>query len=510
MTLRLARTLVLVGAGAAGAYAQTAEGAEAIGARIDEILARPAARRSHWGVLVRDLGTGATVYARNEDKLFVPASNAKLFSTALALQRLGPDFRFETVVVADGTVDEEGTLEGDLRLVGGGDPNLSARVMPFRNREVFGSDPLEPLRRLARSVADAGIRRISGDVIGDDTRYVWQPYAAGWSYFDTLEGYGSAVSALVFNDNIVRVHATPGGTGRPARLRIDPSLGIVKFTNRTTTTPGRYVARRITARHGEVHGEVVLAGQIPSQSRGRSFEFAVGDPALYAATALHRALLDAGVEIGGEARPHHALPDRLPSLRSASRGGSAAIAGRLAERKSAGLAEIARVVNKVSQNLHAEILLREVALQESGIGSFEASVASLRSFLAEIGIGSGEFYLRDGSGLSRHDLLTPAATVRLLEHMWDSENREHYVESLPVAGHDGTLGWRFQRTAARGRIRAKTGSMSSVLAISGYADALSDSAYAFSVYANNFGMSSSSTRRLADAIAVALVDPGTE
>ena len=510
MTQRIARTLVLVLGGAAAAHAQTAEGAEAIGARIDEILTRPAARRSHWGVLVRDLGTGATVYARNADKLFVPASNAKLFSTALALERLGPDFRFETVVAADGPVDEEGTLGGDLRLVGGGDPNLSARAMPYRNREVFGSDRLEPLRRLARSVADAGIRRVSGDVIGDDTRYVWQPYAAGWSYFDTLEGYGSAVSALVFNDNIVRVHATPGGTGRPARLRIDPALGIVQFTNRTTTTDGRYVVRRITARHGDVPGEVVLAGQIPSQSRGRSFEFAAGDPAHYAAAALHRALLDAGVEIGGEAKPHHALPDRLPSLRSASRGGGDTIPGRLAERKSAGLTEIVRVVNKVSQNLHAEILLREVALQESGIGSFEASVASLRSFLAQIGIGSGEFYLRDGSGLSRHNLLTPTATVRLLEHMWESKNREHYVESLPVAGHDGTLDWRFKRSAARGRIRAKTGSMSSVLAISGYADALSGSTYAFSVYANSFGMSSSSTRHLADAIAVALVDPATE
>ena len=500
---------LLVGVGWSVA-AQVAASAPSVAQRIDELLATPAARRTYWGVLVRDLDTGATVYERNADKLFVPASNVKLFSTALALHRLGADYTFKTIVSADGSVDEEGSLQGNLRLLGGGDPNLSARVMPYRNKEEFESDVLAPVRILARSIRDAGIRKVAGDLIGDDSRYVWQPYPVGWSHHDTLQGYGSAVSALVFNDNIVRVHVGPGTVGRPARLRVAPSLPIFRFVNRTATTSGNYVVRRLAARRGEVPGEVVLAGQIPAHSRGRSFRFAGDDPALYSALALRQALSDIGVKVEGETRSHHLLPDRLPSLRSLPRRNLGGGYRRLAERTSVALREAVRVVNKVSQNLHAEMLLREVAYQESGIGSQEAAVASLRRFLAEVGLTTGEFHLRDGSGLSRHDLLAPTATVRLLEFMWKSTDREAYVDSLPVAGYDGTLGWRLRRTAARGRIRAKTGSMSHVLALSGYAEDDSGRTYAFSIYANNFGMSSSSTRHLADSVAAALIVPARE
>ena len=508
--LRAATLSLLVGVGC-GVFAQVAASAQGVAHRIDELLATPAARRTYWGVLVRDLDTGKTVYERNADKLFVPASNVKLFSTALALHRLGADYTFKTIVTADGSVDEEGTLRGDLRLVGGGDPNLSARVMPYRNKEEFESDSLAPVRLLARSIRDAGIRKVAGDLIGDDSRYVWQPYPIGWSHHDTLQGYGSAVGALVFNDNIVKVHVGPGAVGQPARLRVSPSLPLFKFVNRTATASGTYVVRRLAARRGEVPGEVVLAGQIPSHSRGRSFHFAGDDPALYAALALRQALRDIGVMVEGETRSHHLLPDRLPSLRSLPRRNLRGGGGyRLAERTSVALREAVRVVNKVSQNLHAEMLLREVAYQESGIGSQEATVTSLRRFLAEVGLKPGEFHLRDGSGLSRHDLLAPTATVRLLEFMWNSTDREAYVASLPVAGYDGTLDWRLRRTAARGRIRAKTGSMSHVLALSGYAEDYSGRTYAFSIYANNFGMSSSSTRHLADSVAAALVLPDRE
>ena len=302
----------------------------------------------------------------------------------------------------------------------------------------------------------------------------------------------------------------PGTVGRPARLRVSPSLPIFRFVNRTATTSGNYVVRRLAARRGEVSGEVVLAGQIPAHSRGRTFRFAGDDPALYSALALRQALSDIGVTVEGETRSHHLLPDRLPSLRSLPRRILGGGYRRLAERTSVALREAVRVVNKVSQNLHAEMLLREVAYQESGIGSQEAAVASLRRFLAEVGLKTGEFHLRDGSGLSRHDLLAPTATVRLLEFMWKSTDREAYVDSLPVAGYDGTLGWRLRRTPARGRIRAKTGSMSHVLALSGYAEDYSGRTYAFSIYANNFGMSSSSTRHLADSVAAALVVPGRE
>lgn len=505
--------LLLLGSLAPGAPANedgASDAPSAVAAHIDELLERPAARRTFWGIAVRDLETGSTVYARNPDKLFLPASNVKLFSTALALRRLGAGYSFATKLVAEGDLDEDGVLRGNLRLIGGGDPNLSARVLPYRKKDHFGPDRLEPVRRLARQVKDTGIRRIRGDLVGDDSRYVWQPYPRGWSYADTLYDYGSPVSALVFNDNLIEVRVTPGPAHAPARLRVVPPLIFYDVANRTSTPPGRYVNRRLAARWGEQPGEVVITGQIPLQSRGRTFRLAAADPARYAALALRAALEGMGIEIDGDVRAHHLLPERLPSLRSLAKSQSRKVHDPLAEAPSASLRELIQVVNKDSVNLHAEMLMREVALQESRVGSQEAAVANLQRFLAEAGLRTGEFILRDGSGLSRHNLIAPSATVRLLEYMWNSSDREAYLASLPVAGRDGTLDWRFQRSPARGRIRAKTGSMSHVLTLSGYAVRRDGRTYAFSIFANNFGLASSSTQQLVDRVAEALISPNPE
>lgn len=504
-TVRLGLLLALA---CAGAQAEPVA-ASGVAARIDELLERPAARRTLWGILVRDLESGATVYERNPDKLFLPASNAKLFSTALALARLGPDYRFTTTVAAEGRIDENGVLHGDLRLVGGADPNLSARILPYRRRNDFAPDRLAPLRHLALSVRDFGIRRIRGDIVGDDSRYVWQPYPRGWSYADTLQGYGSPVSALVFNDNLIEVRVGPGAAEAPARLQLTPTLNFYRLSNRTSTSPTRLVSRSLAVRWGREPGEVVLAGQIPLQSRGRTFQLAANDPARYAAVALRAALADRGIEVEGEAVAAHLLPDGLPSLRSLAQPRRPRSGRTLAEIHSQPLAEAIRVVNKDSQNLHAEILLREVALQEAHIGSQEAAVASLRRFLASAGLESGAFIFRDGSGLSRHNLLAPTAAVGLLAHMWHSPHRDAYLASLPIAGLDGTLDWRFQRSPARGRVLAKTGSMSHVLALSGYVLNEHGPPYAFSIFANNFGLASSSTRQLMDLVVTALVRPTT-
>ena len=486
------------------ASAQSA-GRPALSERIEDLLQRPAAQRTHWGVCVIDLDTGATLYEHGEDRLFVPASNVKLFSTALALRRLGPDYAFTTSAVSEGSIGAGGRLDGDLRLIGGGDPNLSSRELPYRSREDFATDRLGPLRQLAQGVKNAGIVSIAGDVIGDDSRYVWQPYPRGWSYADTLQGYGSATSALVFNDNLITLRITPGAAGGPARVAVVPSLAFYEISNRTLTVSGRTVTRGLQVRRGETPDQIVLAGQIPRQSGGRTFELAADDPALYAATALKRALVDLGIDVAGDAVAHHLLPDRLASLRSglglpASKSGET-----VAELTSVPLSEAIRVVNKDSENLHAEMLLREVALREAGVATQEAAVQSLRRFLAEVGLRTNEFVLRDGSGLSRHDLLSPRGTVRLLEYMWKSADREAYLQSLPIAGHDGTLGWRFKRTPARGRIRAKTGSMSHVLALSGYVSGEGERTLAFSIFANNFGIVESSTRYLMDSIAAELI-----
>ncbi len=483
-----------------------ATNAPTVAQRIDAILGESSAAHTHWGILARDLDTGAAIYERNAAKLFAPASNVKLLTTALALSRLGTEHRFVTTVVADGTIGEDGQLAGDLRLVGGGDPNLSSRVLPQADRPVHGADRLAPLRELARQVRAAGVRAVSGNVIGDDTRYVWQRYPPGWSWRDTLQAYGSRATALAFNDNLVQVRITPGSPGAPARVSRIPDLSHFRLVNRTRTSSQRFVSRTLSARRGLQPGEVILSGLIPAQSRGRTLALAAEDPALYAASAFKRALEDEGIRVSGRAATRHRTPDRLESLRS-GRPSERRAEKELARLDSASVADAVRVVNKQSENLHAEMLLREVALLEAGIGSQEAAVDSLARFLAQAGVGTLEFFLRDGSGLSRHNLLSPRGTVAVLEHMWHSAHRDTFADSLPIAGEDGTLDWRFRRSPARGRIRAKTGSMTHVTALSGYARTASGTTAAFSAYANQSGLASSATRRTLDRVAEAIAAP---
>ena len=479
----------------------------AIADQIEAILERPSARRAFWGIEVVDLRAGETVFEHNADKLFLPASNAKLFSTALALRRLGADYRFTTTVVSAAQPDENGVLDGDLRLVGGGDPNLSARIVPYDRRREYGADRMAPMKNLARQIYEAGLRKVRGDIVGDDSRYVWEPYPPGWSYADTLLNYGSPVSALAFNDNLIAVHVTPGGAaGRAARVRSTPPVAYFSIANRTATAAARTVAAGLDIRRGSAPSELVVFGGISLRSRGRSFKLAAGDPARYAAAALRKELEAFGIEISGATRSEHLFPDRAHNLisRAAPRK-TKPYKSVFAARASPPLKEAIRIVNKESQNLHAEMLLREAALHERNIAGIRSTVEELRDFLKEAGLAPGEYYLRDGSGLSRHNLVTPSGTVKLLAYMWNSPDRKTYLDSLPVAGRDGTLDWRFSRTPARGRILAKTGTMSHVTALSGYAAAADERAFAFSIYANNFGISTSYVRSLIDRIAAAIV-----
>ncbi len=475
--------------------------------KIEAILELPSARRTFWGIEIVDLRVGETVFEHNADKLFLPASNAKLFSTALALRRLGPDYQFTTTVVSDAEPDENGMLDGDLRLVGGGDPNLSARLIPYDRRREYGADRMAPMKNLARQIYEAGLRNVRGDIVGDDSRYVWQPYPPGWSYADTLLSYGSPVSALTFNDNLIAVHVTPGGAaGRAARVRSAPTVEYFSIVNRTTTAAARTVAAGLDIRRGSAPSELVVFGGISLRSRGRTFKLAADDPARYAASALRKELEAFNIEISGDTRSEHLLPDRMPNLISRAaprRAGPYKFV--FAAHTSPPLKEAIRIVNKESQNLHAEMLLREAALHERNIAGVQSTIQEIRNFLKEAGLSPGEYYLRDGSGLSRHNLVTPSGTVKLLAYMWNSPDRKTYIESLPVSGRDGTLDWRFSRTPARGRIFAKTGTMSHVSALSGYAVAADERVFAFSIYANNFGISTSYVRSLIDRIAAAAV-----
>jgi D-alanyl-D-alanine carboxypeptidase/D-alanyl-D-alanine-endopeptidase (penicillin-binding protein 4) len=430
--------------------------------------ASPVARTSFWGVRIVSLANGRVLFERNADRLFLPASNAKLFTTSLALARLGPDYRFQTRVLADRTPGADGCVES-LRLVGGGDPNLSGRAIPYRKDAPTG-DPLAAIEDLAAQVAAHGVHCVSADIVGDDTAYVWQPYADGWSIGDAVWDYGAPVSALSINDNTLSIAVLPGAQASdPARIVLTPPVEYYEIDNRVRTAPSESKgSRKITL--DRLPGERLLRiwGALPLTDPGDTEALGIEDPALYAAIAMRDALARRGIAIRGEPRAVHLYPSQVADLKNGP-APEPEPGVELARRDSQPLLEDLRITDKVSQNLHAEMALRAVAKARRHIGARAAGIAEEQTFLDEVGIDRGSYTLADGSGLSRQDLVSPAAVVRLLAHMYNSALRDSWVGLLPVAGQDGTLHARFADTAISGRIFAKTGTLAHVAALSGYA-----------------------------------------
>ncbi len=492
------------------AFLLPSAGAANLADEVAEILTAKVAKRAFWGIKVVDLATGETVYANNAGKLFLPASNAKLFSTGLGLFRLGPEYFYTTSIVSNGA-SLDGVLTGDLVILGGGDPNLSARVIPYDSEKEFSKDLLLPMKELATQIVNSGIRKIEGDIVGDDTRYVWQKYSPGWSMDDATWGYGAPISALSFNDNLVKVRVLPALTSRSlARITFRPDVPYLSLENSLWTAPTRTVAKGLNLRREQGSRKVSLWGDISIRSRGRTLSIAVDDPALFTAVALQQELERRGVEVTGAPTARHALPHEFPSLKRVPEPKVKTYATKLAELRSATLIESLRIINKESQNLHAEMLLREVGFRQRGVGSLQAGLLELKDFLKEAGLSQDEFQLNDASGLSRRNLVSPDAAVKLLSYIWDSPHRDDFVGTLPLAGEDGTLDWRFSKTPARGLIRAKTGTLAHVTAISGYATTQDGRHLAFSVMTNNYGVQTSYVRSLVDKICVALIRPLSE
>ncbi len=436
---------------AAPAKTKAATSASQLRRRIAAILAERDARRAHWGLKVVSLKTGKTLYKRNAQKFFTPASNNKLFTTALALATLGPQFRFYTTVESEVAPDANGRLDGDLWLVGRGDPNLSARVLPYEGKTRREGPPLRALDLLAEQVAASGIRRVSGDLIADDTYFVFERYGAGWTYDDLLWSYGAPVSALSVNDNVLVVEVLPGERpGDPALVNLEPDQDYYRIENRVVTVQARrrqsgrrrsvskagggVASRRISVRREPGSYTLKLWGRIPIGGRGAREKVALEDPALFAGKYLHAALRQRGVVVEGQVRAQHAHPAEFEDLKTIGEPPIPAEIPRrrvLASHESLPLVEDLKVVNKISQNLHAEILLRTVARERRGIGSVAAAMEELKEFLNQAGVPKDEYLFFDGSGLSRRNLVTPAAVVALLKHMDRGRFRDTWLDLLP-------------------------------------------------------------------------------
>jgi len=449
---------------------------DALTARIDAALLRMG---PHATAAVRVLAPsrGAVLYERNPDLSLNPASNEKLLTSAAALAKLGPEYRFSTRVLASAPV-KDGVLRGDLTLQGGGDPVLTT----------------EHLAALADRVHAAGIRRVTGKLLADDYRYDAERLGNGWNSDDEPFYYSAQISALSVNRNVLTVDVSPGPEpGAPVIVGVQPVPDHMKILSSAVTgAPGSQT--RIDVTRQRARNEVRVTGSIAAGAQPVMGErVTVEEPQLYAAALFRHLLAERGVRVEG------------PTERGKTADGAAVIAAHESEP----LSSIVARLNKPSDNLIAEMLLKELGYAVKQSGSASAGGDVIEGWLKDIGIDTGGVRVRDGSGLSRLDLVTARAVSELLIHASKQPWKDVFVASLPIGGVDGTLRNRMKGTPAEKNVRAKTGTLTHVTALSGYVTTASGEPLVFSILINNYPGPSTGpmgSKRIEDLIATALAE----
>jgi D-alanyl-D-alanine carboxypeptidase/D-alanyl-D-alanine-endopeptidase (penicillin-binding protein 4) len=430
---------------------------------LDRIVARPALAHAWWGIEVRSLRSGRTLYARDAEKNFKPASTLKLVTTAAALDAFGPDARLRTSVETAGRLDAHGRILGDVYLVGRGDPNLSGRFHAGR--------AVAPLDELAEALRASGVRRIEGRLVGHEGLFPGDRRGEDWAWGDLVWSYGAEVSALSFNDNTAQLSASPGERpGDPLVVDRDPQTAHYAVAS-TAVTSAAGTKPEMVLRADPGTNLFRLSGSLPAGGEPWQGSVAIADPARYAAVVFAELLAAKGIRVtGAVATSSDPLPGGLRVL---------------AARESEPMSEIVKVVNKRSQNLHTEMLLRLLGAKVNGAGTVEAGHEALEDFLHRLGVPAQTWSLQDASGLSRSDVLTPHGLVALLAAMDRHRHAGVFRDSLPVAGVDGTLEGRLRGTPAQGRVLAKTGSLRHVNALAGYATTRGGERLAFAIVLNH-------------------------
>jgi serine-type D-Ala-D-Ala carboxypeptidase/endopeptidase (penicillin-binding protein 4) len=484
--------------------------------QIEAILAQPDLSRGFLGVEIVSLRTGKPIFSLNADKMFTPASNTKLFTTAAALALIGPEYKFRTTLETSGSLDKYGRLTGDLLLVGRGDPNLSGRELPYNTRTQRNSDPIRVLEKLADELVQKGVKYVDGDIVADDSYFAFERYGEGWSQDDLVWPDGAPVSALTVNDNVIFVQILPGArAGDKAFVSVTPFADYYTIDNRMLTTPAG-TGRKIYINREPGSTTLTLWGTMPMDDTGVNEGLSIEDPAEFAANVFRHLLEVRGIAVYGKQRTRHTDLASLSTFTSvviaSSRGGDehslTSPAGPLvlAEYQSPPLSEDVEVINKVSQNLHAEILLRLLGREKGTGGTVQGGLEVLHGFLNNAGVSGDEYVFFDGSGLSRQNLVTPHAVVGLLSYAATQPWGKEFHDSLPVAGVDGSLADRFKDMVPYAHVYAKTGSLGGVKTLSGYAITATGDEIAFSILANNYSLPGKRVNEIIDSIVTAAVN----
>jgi serine-type D-Ala-D-Ala carboxypeptidase/endopeptidase (penicillin-binding protein 4) len=444
----------------------------ALRAALDSVAAAAEFRNAHWGMLIVDPVAAETLYSRNAGKLFMPASNMKIGTGATALVLLGPDYRYRTAVVARGAV-RDGTLEGDLAIIGRGDPTVSDHMR---------HDAMQPLRDLADSIRARGVRRVRGRVVAAGDAFPDAPLGFGWAWDDLDFPYSAGVDELLFNEGFARlivragerVGETPSVTTAPARTYPRVRMTAVTVAPPPPTPPETPVDSTrpkptLAFAADTVRGSVVVSGEIIAGDTA-VLEVAHRDPEGAYLAAFIEALRERGVTVDSVALsgPDSAAGDTLVVMISPP------------------LSEVLSALEKPSQNQIAEALFKTLGLERAGAGTADSGRRVVERQLIEWGADSAGFAVRDGSGLSRHDYLAPETIVRVLDAMRRHPSFSVFYDALPVAGVDGTLRSRMKGTPAEGNVRAKTGTLDKARALSGYLTMADGRQLLFSFLANNY------------------------
>ncbi|EEF57455.1 D-alanyl-D-alanine carboxypeptidase/D-alanyl-D-alanine endopeptidase [Pedosphaera parvula] len=473
---------------------------ESLQKRIAKLVTKPQYDAGLFGVKIVSLDTGKTIYEHDANKLCSPASNSKLYTMAMALDRLGPDYRIKTSLYAKGKPDENGVLKGDLVIYGRGDPTI--------NLKLHGNSMDMALQPFVDVLTNAGVKQISGDLIGDDSYFKQPPYGSGWSCDDLENYYGAEISALTINDNELILKVKPATQeGAPCELTLVPSTGYLQLINRTKTV-ARGQHRNINLYRPLGENVVYVEGEMAVDDAGSNEDATFHNPAGMFVTLLNETLAKRGIKITGSVRTVNWKDREVQPFKSEEWVELGAVS-------SLPMHDIIREVQKPSQNLYTDLMLLHVGTKTAkpgaameGTTTEELGIKALRTFLSEIGIKRNETIFDEGSGLSRDNVTTPAATVKLLQHMGHHKCSDVYITALPIAGVDGTLRKRMKGTAGENNVHAKTGTLRWANSLSGYVTTASGERLVFSMMLNRYYNTDPNLSKTADMDAIAVMLAG--
>lgn len=452
---------------------------------LDDIFNDPNFDNANWGVVIQSLETGEYFYRRNANKLFIPASDLKLFTTASALILLGPEYKFSTQILMDGKMDGS-VLDGDLIVRGRGDPTISGRF--------YNDDKYKVFNDWDDSLSNIGIDEITGNIIGDDNRFDNLGLGKGWAWDDESYWFSAPSGAVSFNDNVVDIVVKVNKDKDIPVIRTNPSTKYIVFVNNVAVVPDDSTTS-INVYRQRGTNIVDVFGTIRKQDSVKTY-VTVNNPTQYSMVILKSVLQKGDIDVDGFAMDIDDI-SKLPLEKNLKL---------LFTYYSPPLKEIIKIINKNSENFYSEQLVKTIGLEEEGFGSADNGIKAEDMVFRDMGILPEGMNIVDGSGLSRLNLVTPHQIVKLLNYMFKSKYFIPFFNSLPIAGIDGTLGKRMKKTKAENNLRAKTGTHIGVNSISGYVYTLDNEPVSFSIIANNYNVPVKIAENIEDLVCLRLAN----